>query len=259
MADNHRIAQLLSECRWPLLDARYAAALQEAAACIIERFDPHTIFVCGSIIRGNPDATSDLDLYVVHDAGWRQRVQKYFNGIPAEIFVNPPHQIERYFDEERREGRPLTAHMLATGFIVLDRQGTAAALQQRAQQMLHQMPDASEAHLVYQRYMLANRYEDAADIAGHNPENADLLLGHVIYDLLNFAFLAANRHAPRPKELLKHLDALNPELARLASAFYRAQSAAERLELAGQIADHTVGARGFFEWETPPQNVPPPD
>lgn len=128
MADNHRIAQLLSECRWPLLDARCAAALQEAAACIIERFDPHTIFVCGSIIRGSPDATSDLDLYVVHD-----------------------------------------------------------------------------------------------------------------------------------KELLKHLDALNPELARLASAFYRAQSAAERLELAGQIADHTVGARGFFEWETPPQEVPPPD
>jgi predicted nucleotidyltransferase len=259
MSDNRRIAQLLSECRWPPLNARYDAALREATAYIIERFSPHGIVASGSIIRGNPDATSDFDLYVIHDASWRQRVQKYFNSVPAEIFVNPPHQIERYFDEEQRDGRPMTAHMLATGFIVLDRQGTAADLRQRARLILDQPMDVSPDQQVFQRYMLANRFEDAADIAAHSPENADLILGHVVYDLLNYAFFAANRSAPRHKELLKHLEIFDPELARLAYAFYRAASTAERLDLAGHIADHTIGARGFFEWETPPQDVPPPE
>jgi hypothetical protein len=257
MSDKHRFAQLLLECRWPSLHDRYDAALREAVAYIIERFDPHTIVASGSIIRGNPDTTSDFDLYVIHDAGWRQRVQKYFNGVPAEIFVNPPPQIERYFEDERRDGRPMTAHMLATGFVILDRNNTAADLQQRARAILDQPTDSSPDLLLFQRYMLANRYEDAADIAAHKPENADLILGHVVYDLLNFAFFAANRSAPRHKELLKHLETFDPELARLAYAFYRAASTAERLEFAGQIADHTIGARGFFEWETPPNDVPP--
>lgn len=259
MAENERIAQLFPQCRWPVLSARYAAALQAAVVYIIERFDMHTIVACGSIIRGNPDAASDFDLYVLHDANWRQRVQKYFNGIPTEIFINPPHQVERYFEEERRDGRPITAHMLATGFIVLDRQGTAAAWQQRARDVLVQQPQPSAQQLVFQRYMLANRYEDAADIVARKPENAELILGHVVYDLLNFACYAANRSAPRPKELLDYLETFNPELARLAYAYYRAASTAEHLELAGQIADRTVGARGFFEWETPPDAVPPPD
>ena len=238
------------------MNDRYTTALREAVEYIIVRFDPHTIVASGSIIRGNPDATSDFDLYVIHDAHWRQRVQKYFNGIPAEIFVNPAHQIERYFDEER--DRPMTAHMLATGFVVLDRQGTAAALQERARQIINRPLAFSADQQVFQRYMLANRFEDATDIAAHSPENADLILGHVVYDLLNFAFLAANRRAPRHKELLKHLETLDPELAQLAYAFYRAATTAERLDLAGEIVDRTIGARGFFEWETPPGDVPPP-
>ena len=257
MSDTQRIAQLLSECRWPALDDRYTAPLHKAVEYIIVRFDPHTIVASGSIIRGNPDATSDFDLYVIHDPGWRQRVQKYFDGVPAEIFVNPPHQIERYFNEE--QDRPMTAHMLATGFVILDRQGTADALQERARQIINRPLAFSADQQVFQRYMLANRFEDATDIAAHSPENADLILGHVVYDMLNFAFIAANRSAPRHKELLAHLETLDPELARLAYEYSRAASTAERLELAGQIADHTIGARGFFEWETPPGDVPPPD
>lgn len=256
MADIDKNAQLLSECRWPVLNDPYSTALHEAVKYIIGRFDPHTIVASGSIIRGNPDATSDFDLYVIHEAGWRQRVQKYFNGVPAEIFVNPQHQVERYFEEER--DRPMTAHMLATGFIVLDRQGTAGDLQQRARQIIDRPLAFTADQKVFQSYMLANRFEDAADIVAHSPENADLILGHVVYDLLNFAFLAANRHAPRHKELLRHLETLDLELARLAYAFSRAATTADRLEIAGQIADRTIGARGFFEWETPPGDVPPP-
>jgi hypothetical protein len=249
--------QRLAQCRWPRLAARYAAALRAAAAYVLDRFDPQGIVVSGTIIRGHPDPASDLDVYVIHDAPWRQRVQKFFQGVPAEIFVNPPHQIERYFEEERLDGRPSTAHMLATGFIVLDVHGQAAAFQQRARQVLQEPPTLSADQRLTARYMAALAYEDAADIAAHSPENASLILGAAVADMLRYAFLSANRALPRQKEFLTGLQDLDPDLCRLAYAFYNAASTPERLTLAGQIADRTIGARGFFEWESPPQDVPP--
>lgn len=247
--------RLLDQCQWPPLPEHYASALREAVAYILKRFSPHSLVACGTIIRGSPDPSSDFDLYVLHDAPWRQRVQKWFQGVPAEIFVNPPHQIERYFEEEQPDGRPMTAHMLASGFIILDTKGAAAHFQQRARHIIGQLPNTSKAQLLFLRYGTATIYEDAADIAARSPENASLLLGVALNDMLRYAFLSANRPVPRHKEMLKSLEGLDPELARLTYAYFRSETLPERLELAGQIADRTIGARGFFEWETPPQEV----
>lgn len=120
--------ELLNQCRWPEQPPRYAAALREAVIYIVNRYDPVGIVACGTIIRGAPDEASDLDLYVIHGAPRRQRVQKFFGGVPAEMFVNPPVAIRRYFREQHAAGRPLTAHMLATGWIVLSRDGIIETL-----------------------------------------------------------------------------------------------------------------------------------
>ena len=93
--------KLLSRCAWPGLPENYDQALREAVQFILKRFDVLGIVAAGTIIRGSPDATSDLDIYVIHPAPFRQRVQKFFNGIPTEIFVNPPAMVEKYFIEER--------------------------------------------------------------------------------------------------------------------------------------------------------------
>lgn len=249
------IEQRLARCDWPQLEEPYAAALYQAVRYILEHYDARGIVVSGTIIRGSPDPSSDLDVYVIHAANWRKRAQKFFNTVPAEIFVNPPHQIEKYFEEERRDGRPLTAHMFATGFIVLDEDGEAARFQALARQVLAQPPDLSDAQLLVHRYMAATGYEDAADIATHSPENASLILSVVVYDMLRYRFLAANQPVPRHKTILKGLESLDPHLARLAYSFYNATTTPERLDLAGQIADRTLGVRGFFEWESPPEEV----
>ncbi|MBZ0303331.1 MAG: hypothetical protein K8J31_26550, partial [Anaerolineae bacterium] len=193
-----------------------------------------------------------FDLYVLHDAPWRQRVQKFFDGIPAEIFVNPPAQVEQYFEEEGREGRPITAHMISTGFVVLDTRGEVRRLQDRARQLLNQPPDTSEIQRTSQRYIAALLYEDAVDIADSRPENASLILGVAVDAMLRYAFIAAGRTLPRHKEMLRTLEDLDPALAALAYAYFRATTTPERIDLAGQIADLTLGVRGFFEWETPP-------
>jgi predicted nucleotidyltransferase len=55
----------LRDCRFPDLGPPYDDALREAAAYVLERFDPVAILACGTVVGGAPDPGSDLDLYVI--------------------------------------------------------------------------------------------------------------------------------------------------------------------------------------------------
>jgi hypothetical protein len=240
----------LTACQFPPLNEPYLTALRSAVETIIGMYNPHGIVACGSIIRGNPDPTSDFDIYVIHDQPWRQRVQRWFNGVACEIFVNPPQRIEQYFVEERPDGRPMAAHMLATGVIVLDQNGEAARLQTLAQQVIQHTPDLSADALLWQRYAIATVFEDALDITETDPQNASLLLNDAVRQMLNYAYLSANRNIPRHKEIIARLGELNPEIEPLARVFFQTASITEQIKIAEKIADLTMGVRGFFEWES---------
>jgi predicted nucleotidyltransferase len=134
---------------------------REAVQFILKRFDVLGIVAAGTIVRGSPAATSDLDIYVIQRPPFRQRVQKFFNGIPTEIFVNPPAMIEKYFIEERAARRPLTAHMLATGFVVLELDPVIGQLRQRAAEVLADSPADNPENFTMARYLAAALYEDA--------------------------------------------------------------------------------------------------
>lgn len=246
---------VLSQCRWPKLPARYDRALREAVQFILARYHPVGIIASGTIIRGRPDATSDLDLYVLHRAPFRRRLQRFFAGVPAEVFVNPPAAVERYLAEERADGRPITAHMLATGFIILDRDPSVGELRRRAQECLADPPVLDPAALTVARYMAACLFEDALDVAGRDPATADMLVARAVGEMVHFAFRRAGRYLPRAKDLLDALAALDHELGSLARRFYGARTLQERLSLAGEIADGTIGVHGFFEWESAPDPV----
>ncbi|MBN2392997.1 MAG: hypothetical protein JXR84_19865, partial [Anaerolineae bacterium] len=88
---------LFAQCRWPDLPAPYAEALREAVQFILERCpDTQGIVVSGTILRGNPAPSSALDIYVIRRELRRQRVQKFFDGVPAEIFINPEKKVPDY-------------------------------------------------------------------------------------------------------------------------------------------------------------------
>ncbi|MFQ5576028.1 MAG: hypothetical protein ACE5G8_03465, partial [Anaerolineae bacterium] len=188
--------------RWPALPARYRLALQEAVRFIARRFDPLGILVCGSVIQQHPDRASDLDIHVIHALPVRQRIQKFFNRVPAEIFVNPPAAIERYFEAEKERGRPCTAHMFSTGFVVLNRHPSVTQLRRRARRALKTPPNPSAARLTELRYAAADRYENALDIAEANPAGASLILTLAVYQMLHFCFWKSNLYLPRDKDLL---------------------------------------------------------
>jgi predicted nucleotidyltransferase len=131
---------LLSACQWPPLSPSYDLALREAVAFILEQFEVYGIIVSGSIIRGNPHPSSDFDLVVIHAQPERQRLQRLFRHVPTEIFLNPPKTIRRYFEDEQKEGKPSTAHMLATGFVILDRDPVVNELREQAQELIGAPP-----------------------------------------------------------------------------------------------------------------------
>src|SRR5689334_128618 len=95
----------ITECRWPDLSPPYDAALRDAVSYAFEVAEPIAIIATGTIIRGTAQASSDLDVYVIHAAPFRRRVQRFFRGVPAEIFINPPHAVRLYFREEHSGAR----------------------------------------------------------------------------------------------------------------------------------------------------------
>ena len=106
------------------------------------------------------------------------------------------------------------------------------------------------------RYMAADAFENAQDIAERDPANASFILHGAVRAMLEYSFLAANRPLPRAKQMLAALTELDATLGDLARRFYDAQDHLTRMTLAHQIAARTIDATGFFEWESPLEEIP---
>jgi hypothetical protein len=245
----------LVRCRWPDLPRQADHALRAAVPFILERFNPDGIIVTGSIVRGNPGPTSDLDVHVIHRAPERQRIQKWFEGVPVEIFVNPPTTIRGYFADEVR--RPSTAHMLATGFTVLDEAPIVQLLVQEAREWLARPLKLTEAQLTVLRYGAADAFDNARDVRDADPCTAVRILNGAVDGMLDYAFFVRGKTMPRAKDYLAELSEVDDAVAQLARRYYLAQDVAERFALAEEIAAQTVTETGFFEWESPLERIDP--
>src|SRR5690349_1938923 len=199
----------LARCRWPLLEEPYRAGLRAAVEYIFGRWEPVGIVAAGTIIRGNPAPSSDLDLYVVHTRPERQRVQKFFNGVPAEIFVNPRDRVERYFETDKASGRLAAAHMFATGFVVYQADDTVERLRARAAEVLASRPDPSPQFLTRRRYFVATSLEDAVDVAETDPEVCTAILFKVVEGAVQYRLWEARQWQPRYKDTLRALQNLD--------------------------------------------------
>lgn len=239
-----------ARCIFPDLGAPYEEALRQAVVHILERYDPIAIIVTGTILRGDAGPTSDLDMWVLWDDPRRQRAQRRFNGVPAEIFVNPPARVQRYFDEERGEGRPITAHMVSTGFVVYDGDPALNEIREQAAKELAKGPGVTEEGLTAQRYRAATLLEDGLDILDDDPAGSALLMSSAVETLVRAEYLAAGRWQPRDKELVARLGEVDATLARYVHAFHTAASVGEKASAARMAFHHAIGEVGFFEWES---------
>lgn len=239
----------LSNCRWPPVPQPYAAALREAVSFVVAEFSPLGIVAAGSVVRGAADPGSDIDLAVIHSASYRQRLQRRYTGVPVEIFVNPPAGVRELFPAEHRRAHPSMAHMLATGFVVLDGPDLATLREEAAQWLTRRSaPTADED--IWACYDAATTLEDAQDVQARDPAMAAALAGEAVTAALRHWLHVRDGVLPARKELLARVREADPELGTLASQLYSAADIGTRLQLARQIAQRCVGATGFFEWDS---------
>ena len=217
--------------------------------------DPVGIIAAGTIVRGVAHASSDLDVFVIHEAPFRRRIQRLFRGVPTEIFINPAAVVRRYFVEEHRDGRPITAHMLATGVVVFQSHGVVDQLRREASEWLARRTPLSADGAVRSRYAAASRLEDAVDVATADADTATMLATQAVVAMLEHRCRAAEGRVPGAKDLLGTVTTSDPQLGRLAHTFFAAGTIGERLAAAGAIADRTIDARGFFAWDSGPEPV----
>jgi hypothetical protein len=235
------------------LEEPFVTALDQAVAFVRDRFRPAGVIVSGTIIRGAPDPTSDLDVAAVHDAPWRQRVQRHFNAVPAEIFVNSPGRLARTFAEEVASARPVMLHMIATGRIVFDPEGVMRQLQHTAARVLAEGPRPSAESLTLAHYGIVTALEDAEDLRHRDPDRAAAMLVVAVLDAARLYFRLGNAWMPREKELLRALDVAEPDLARLIRQVIAGDVLDARIIAARQAVHRIAGETRFFPWDSAPQ------
>ncbi len=248
---------LLALCRWPQLAEPHSGALRDAVAFTVGETDPIGIIATGTVIRGGAHPASDIDLYVIHRAPYRRRVQRFFRTVPVEIFINPPEVVRSYFPSEHRNGRRSTAHMLATGFVVLEHDPIVEQLRSESRDWLARPDECSSADAQRARYAAATHLEDGADITAEDPAVASLILGRAVTLMLEYRLRSSGHPIPRAKTLVTEVAALDPALGDMVCRFTQAVSPAARLDAAQRIGDHVLHARGFFEWDSGPEPVAP--
>jgi len=244
-----------SQINLPPLAGRYTLALRAAIEFIFAEFKPFGVIVSGSIVRGNPDASSDFDILVLHNYSWRRRVQRWFEGVPAEIFVNSPDWMDTYFREESAAGRPVMADMLTTGSVVYSSSPDTRVLIEKAHKSLRDGAHFSEDALQRQRYTAACLFEDALEIAARDDATAMLILGRALDAAVRYWFASRQRFAVRPKEeaaVIMAEDAVNGALLREALT---ATTASDRFAAARKLGEQVVGHVGFFEWDSGPSEA----
>jgi predicted nucleotidyltransferase len=249
------IDALFAACKFPSLQSPYNEALIEAVKYILKKFYVEGILVTGSVIRGEHSKTSDLDIFVINSRPERQRIQKFFNNVPAEIFVNPPNQIRAYFADSFKTGKADTAHMFASGFIILDLNQIIFKLRNKGREIFDGHPNPGEVQLKQLRYHVADAYENASDLIGIDNPSAIILMSQAVFLGLQYRFWTANKWLPRHKDLFKDLEKLDPFLAGLGRDFFNESSLEQRFKTAQEIMDYTIKTRGFFEWESAVEKI----
>ncbi len=247
---------MLEQCHFPDLAEPFATALREAVSYVIEHYNPIGIIGAGSVMRGQGHLTSDLDIYVIFEGDYRQLEHKFFNGVPCQLFCNPVQRMARYFVEER--GRlnngPTTAHMLASGIVILDRDTRIGQIREEASAALQLPPAPNTDMLQLMRYHAVSALENALDVSKTDPDMAMLEICNALPRMLDYHFLKQGKYIPRHKDVLKQIRQNDPDLAQLIHDLFTAD-AESRYSILEEIADKTIKIRRFFEYAWRDENV----
>ena len=87
-------------------------------------------------------------------------------------------------------------------------------------------------------------------MADDDPATASMLIAYAVIAMLEGWCRAKTGRIPRRKDLLARVADLDPAVGALGRRVFVDPSFAEREAAAAEIADMTIGVRGFFEWDS---------
>jgi len=222
------------------------------------------VLVGGSRIRSEGDPHSDLDIVVVVERPCRKRWNFVIDGVEVETLINPPFQMRRYFEEERRDGRGVMPHLCSTAQIIFDPQGLMATLQAEARAVWDAGPPPLLERDRWQfRYYAADALRDLADVQPSDKERAMFLIGLILPMLINRHYRISGRWLLKPKRLFHDLETWDVDAARLARQACNDKVAlSDRCAAVRAMADHVLAPLGGImpmEWNTDWEILEPTD
>lgn len=172
------------------------------------------VILSGSVVHGEPDPNSDLDIFVVLDdaADYRERGNLMIDGIEVEYFMNPVKQIRSYFHQE---SSPHTAHILANGRVLLDCSPEIATLIEEAKDILTEgPPPVNKIQVELLRYALDDKWKDYLDCQSKGDEFAGTFVATNLINLCLQAFCMYHRiWHDKEKRLYQQVDRVSPSFA----------------------------------------------
>lgn len=241
----------------PGLAPEHRTASLDAWAWIDATLAPAGIVATGSVVRGEGHPGSDFDLVVLWSRSGRQRLQRFFAGVPTEVFANSGARLRHSIRAEAARGRPVMAHMLASGVVLRDDAGVMAARVDEARQVLREGRALSDEERTRHRYLAAVAVEDALDLLPSADGDAVLVVRRAVDALLDYAFRSRGAFLPRHKQRLADLRAVDAEAAALLAAVLEADRGAQPAALRA-AAQRLLGTCGFFAWDSAPETADPP-
>ena len=141
-------------------------AVTAARAVVTERFpDARAAWLAGSVVSGTATPTSDLDITVLlagPPAPFRESLE--YDGWPVELFVHSRESVGRWIKKDLERRRPTLARLISSGVVLLDADGTGAALAEECAAILDAGPGPlSDADRDAMRYALTDLLDDLAD------------------------------------------------------------------------------------------------
>ncbi|HET8960742.1 nucleotidyltransferase domain-containing protein [Nocardioides sp.] len=141
-------------------------AVTTARALVAERFPgARAAWLAGSVVAGTATASSDLDITVLlpgPPAPFRESL--VHDGWPVELFVHTRESVARWIAQDLERRRPTLVRLISSGVVLLDVDGSGAALSEECAEVLAAGPGPpSDATLDWMRYGLTDMLDDLAD------------------------------------------------------------------------------------------------
>lgn|GEM_PF-6646276 len=196
----------------PLISAVHRQALLTVANDLVNEFEDGllSILIGGSVGRGDGNALSDLDIFILTNEPWVQRRLLFVDGIHVDIFINNLGEIRSYFDLAR------TAVILenyASGWILWQRGSVCDSICEEAT-LLMSKPRKAPSHdeIFTAKLLVISLVKDAIKSETSDPLASAYLLDIVTIHLVELFFRVACLLDPPPKRRLSTIRSHAPDL-----------------------------------------------